>query len=308
MPVPPFVYCPAYEADIGPHVFPTEKYRMVREVLLGAELARPGDFVEPKEHDRGVLRLAHDEAYLDELFGLRQTAATATSELPLTAEIVRWFELAVHGTITATELARRRGGAMHLGGGFHHAFAGHAEGFCYLNDTAVAARWALGDGDAPASAGSVCIVDADVHQGNGTARIFQADSRVFTFSIHQENNYPLKERSDLDIGLADGMGDEDYLRALERGLDVSVRSRHPGLIYYLAGADPFREDQLGGLGLTLAGMRERDRRVLAAAREVNADVVVLLAGGYARDLRDTVRIHVQTAEELLQSGLGPGDG
>jgi acetoin utilization deacetylase AcuC-like enzyme len=299
MPVPPFVYCPAYEADIGPHVFPTGKYRLVREALLESKLARPEDFVEPEERDRAILGLAHDQAYLDDLFGLRATLATLTSELPLTEEIVRWFELAVHGTVTATGLSHKRGGAMHLGGGFHHAFAGRAEGFCYLNDTAVAARFALGEGETPASAESISIVDVDVHQGNGTARIFQGDPRVFTFSIHQENNYPVKERSNLDIGLADGVEDEDYLRALERGLDASVRSRNPDLVYYLAGADPYREDLLGGLSLTLGGMRERDRRVFAAAREVEADVVVLLAGGYAQSLEDTVRIHAQTAEELL---------
>ena len=304
MTTPPFVYCPAYEADIGPHVFPTEKYRLIREWLLARERIGPADFVEPDEQDPAILQLAHDAAYLEDLFHLRHSPATLTSELPLTAEIARWFELAVYGTITATRLAATRGGAMHLGGGFHHAFADRAEGFCYLNDTAVAARVALGDGPLPAVAESVSVVDVDVHQGNGTARIFREDPRVFTFSIHQENNYPIKERSDLDIGLADGVEDEAYLRALERGLDASVRTRRPDLLYYLAGADPYRLDLLGGLDLSLAGMRERDRRVFRAAQEAGARVVVLLAGGYAQDLSDTVRIHVQTAEELLQHWPG----
>ena len=226
---------------------------------------------------------------------------------------MRWFELAAYGTVTATRLAAVRGAAMHLGGGFHHAFADHAEGFCYLNDTAVAARTALGDGAAPpltTPAGRpvarVSVVDLDVHQGNGTARIFQGDDRVFTFSMHQENNYPPKERSDLDMGLPDGIGDDDYLARLDEGLGVSVTTRRPELVYYLAGADPFRRDRLGGLALTLEGMAERDRRVFTAARDAGASVVALLAGGYAADPEETVAAHLATARELLR--LWPREG
>ncbi|HET9232699.1 MAG TPA: histone deacetylase, partial [Candidatus Eisenbacteria bacterium] len=146
----------------------------------------------------------------------------------------------------------------------------------------------------------ISVVDTDVHQGNGTARIFQGEPRVFTFSIHQENNYPLKEESDLDIGLEDGTSDAEYLEELKRGLEASVHKRKPQLVLYVAGADPFREDQLGGLGLTLEGLRKRDRVVLEAAHAVGANVVILLAGGYARRVEDTVTIHVQTAEEMLR--------
>ncbi len=303
-PDPVFVFSPDYEADIGPHVFPTVKYRRVREAILEAGLAGPEAFVPPEPGDRALLGLAHDRAYLEDLFALRVTPATARSELPLTGEIAHWFELACFGTVTATRLARERGAAMHLGGGFHHAFAGHAEGFCYLNDVAVAARWALGDGEARPGTGRapvkrVSVVDLDVHQGNGTARIFRGDDRVFTFSMHQENNYPVKERSDLDVGLPDRTGDARYLEELDRGLARAVAAAAPDLVYYLAGADPFREDLLGGLALTREGMRERDRRVFAAGRAAGAPVAVVLAGGYAANLEDTVGIHADTARELL---------
>jgi acetoin utilization deacetylase AcuC-like enzyme len=262
-----FVYCPEYEADIGPHVFPTEKYRMVRDRLRGWGVPDHA-FTEPVERGREILALAHDARYLDDFFALRPTPAVVLSELPITAEIARWFELAVYGTATATALALRRGAAMHIGGGFHHAFADHAEGFCYLNDIAVAAL------DALANPGSgvrgVSVVDVDVHQGNGTARILARDPRVFTFSIHQENNYPVKERSNLDIGLPDGIGDAQYLEFLDRGLERSVLQAKPDLVYYVAGADPYREDRLGGLGLSRDGLQERDRRVFAACAGIGA--------------------------------------
>lgn len=262
----------------------------------------PEAFIEPEEPDNELLRLAHSDPYIEDFLGVRMTHRTIPSELPITPAIVSWFKLAVGGTIAASRLAMERGGAMHLGGGFHHAFADHAEGFCYLNDTAVAARVALGDGnrpELPEKVERISVVDVDVHQGNGTARIFADDPRVFTFSIHQENNYPVKERSDLDIGVRDRVEDDEYLEHLERGLDVSVRKQQPGLVYYVAGADPYERDQLGGLSLSLDGLGERDRRVFSACREVGAGVVVVLAGGYAMNLADTVTIHTRTAAEML---------
>lgn len=304
---PAFVFSNRYEADIGPHVFPTLKYRRVKEVLLARGLAGPEAFAEPVERDRDVLRLAHTAGYIEDLFRLRRTPGTVYSELPLTDEIVRWFELAAYGTVTATELAMARGAAMHIGGGFHHAFADRAEGFCYINDTAVAARYAVGEGDGvplETSAGEpvtrISVVDLDVHQGNGTAHIFRDDDRVFTLSLHQERNYPIKEKSDLDVGLPDHISDAAYLERLEEALPTAVTKRRPQLVYYLAGADPYVHDQLGGLDLTLDGMRERDRLVFSACRDAGAAVVVLLAGGYAVRTEDTVTVHVQTAEELLR--------
>jgi acetoin utilization deacetylase AcuC-like enzyme len=292
---PAFVWSPLYEADLGGHVFPTEKYRRIRERLLTGAGVPANAFREAEPADRSVLERVHTRRYLDEFEGLRWTLATASSELPLTADIVRWFETAVGGSVAATQLALARGAAMHVGGGFHHAFADRAEGFCYLNDIAVAARVALEGG-----VEKVSVVDVDVHQGNGTARIFQGDTKVFTFSIHQENNYPLKEESDLDIGLDDGTADEEYLSELDRGLDLSLRQRKPELVFYVGGADPYREDQLGGLGLTLDGMRRRDRLVFETAHALGAKVVIMLAGGYARRLEDTVTIHAQTALEMLR--------
>jgi acetoin utilization deacetylase AcuC-like enzyme len=295
MNTPAFVWSPLYEAELGAHVFPTEKYRRVRERLLTEELVPTNAFREADEAERALLERVHTRKYLDEFEGLQWTLATASSELPLTSEVVRWFKTAVGGSIAALELALARGAAMHVGGGFHHAFADRAEGFCYLNDIAVAARLALEGG-----VKRISVVDLDVHQGNGTARIFQGELRVFTFSIHQENNYPLKEKSGLDLGLEDGTADEEYLQYLDRGLEISVRERKPELVFYVAGADPYREDQLGGLSLSLDGLRNRDRLVFETARAVGARVVVMLAGGYARRLEDTVTIHVQTAQEMLR--------
>lgn len=308
---PRIVYSDRYAADIGPHVFLTSKYRGTRDALLDSGAVTPQAVVEPAFGDREVLRLAHTPEYLDDLFALRRTPATLQSELPLTEEIVRWFELAMHGSVETVRAALRDGGAMHVGGGFHHAFADRAEGFCYLNDIVAAARFALGDlGGAPLSTAAgapverVTVVDLDVHQGNGTARICRDDPRIFTFSMHQENNYPVKERGDLDIGLPDGLTDEPYLALLEEGLNTALGEHRPQLVIYVAGADAYREDQLGGLGLTLEGMRERDRRVFLRSAAAPAAVAVVLAGGYARDPRDTVRIHSATGEELARQMAG----
>jgi acetoin utilization deacetylase AcuC-like enzyme len=186
--------------------------------------------------------------------------------------------------------------SVHLGGGFHHAFADHGEGFCLLNDVAVAAAALLADG----SVERVLVVDLDVHQGNGTAAIFSHREDVFTFSMHQERNYPAhKPASDLDVGLPDGMGDEPYLDALESNLEFVLLSQRPELVIYLAGADPYREDQLGGLRLSLDGLSRRDACVIGAARKVGAAVAVALAGGYAFRQDDTVSIHAETVRQAL---------
>jgi len=188
--------------------------------------------------------------------------------------------------------------AANLGGGFHHAFPSHGEGFCLYNDVAVAIRVLQRDGVITRAA----IVDADVHQGNGTAFIFDGDASVFTFSIHQEHNYPHpKPRGSLDVGLPDGADDHEYLRALELALPAVLASR-PDVLFYVAGADPFFEDQLGGLNLTFEGLRGRDDLVFSAARGARIPVVIVLAGGYARRVEDTAAIHIATIEEALRLG------
>ena len=187
--------------------------------------------------------------------------------------------------------------SVHIGGGLHHAFPNHGEGFCPFNDVAVAVRVLQAHGFQRAA-----IIDLDVHHGNGTAFIFESDPRVFTFSMHQQHNYPVwKPRGSLDIGLADGTPDQPFLRRLEQALPVVMASR-PQCVFYLAGADPYEDDQLGGLQLTKQGLRERDRMVIDCVRRAGVPMVITLAGGYARKVEDTVAIHVATVEEAERWG------
>jgi len=255
-------------------------------------IADPTDIVAPEAAgDEDVLRV-HTAEYVHKLKTDTLSASERMRlELPFSPKVVEAFWLAAGGSILAARFALQDGFGVNIGGGFHHAYPAHGEGFCMLNDVAIAARCLQSDG----AAARVMVVDTDVHQGNGTAYIFANDSSVFTFSIHQERNYPApKPPSDLDIDLADGVGDEEYLHELRRGLDESFGRFSPGLIIYVAGADPYREDQLGGLSLTIAGLRQRDDLVFAEARRRGVPVAVTLAGGYARNTEDTVRIHMNT--------------
>jgi acetoin utilization deacetylase AcuC-like enzyme len=212
-------------------------------------------------------------------------------EIPVSESTVKAFWLAAGGSILAGRKALENGFAANLTGGFHHAYAGHGEGFCMLHDVAIAIRSLQASG----AIRTAMVVDTDVHQGNGTAAIFEDDKSVFTLSIHQENNYPMpKPPSDEDIGLEDGTRDHEYLDALEEGLLHSLKTMTPDLIFYVGGADPYREDQLGGLALTLEGLQKRDRLVFEHARRRGIPVASTLAGGYARRVADTVRIHVNT--------------
>jgi acetoin utilization deacetylase AcuC-like enzyme len=289
------VWSPRYGCDIGTHVFPTAKYAAVARSLVGSgDLANTAG-LEPPPASRALLEQAHEPEYLDDLEALRWTPRTQYSELPLTREIVEAFSLAASGTTQAARLALLHGAAAHLGGGLHHAYAGHAEGFCYVNDLAVAARVVLREG----LVRRVAVVDLDVHQGNGTADIFAGDDAVFTLSVHQEANYPIpKARSDLDVGLADGTGDDAYLAALAPALE-RVWAFRPDLVLYQAGADPYRDDQLGGLALTFEGLEARDRAVLEGCAGRGIPVASTLGGGYARRLEDTVRIHAVTSRMAL---------
>jgi acetoin utilization deacetylase AcuC-like enzyme len=292
---PAVVWSADYACDIGAHVFPVEKYALVhRKLQEECGVGRSGTLA-PAAPDRALLGLVHTAAYLDDLEHLRETPRTLRSEMPLTAEIVRAFSLGAAGTTLAAREALRRGAAAHVGGGLHHAYADHAEGFCYLNDLAVAAGAVLHE----RLAERVAVVDLDVHQGNGTAHMFADDPRVFTLSVHQERNYPSpKERSDLDVGLDDGTADADYLAALAPALE-RVWAHAPQLVLYQAGADPFHDDQLGGLALSFAGLEARDRMVLEGCAARGIPVVLTLGGGYARRVEDTVRIHAASCRLTL---------
>lgn len=301
----PIVFHPEYMSDIGPHVFPTEKYHLIHEALITQipELAlcvRQPDAATPEQ----LLRV-HTPEYLADLNSHQHTVRTMPSELPISREIVDAYYLMAGGTVYATELALEEGAAFNIGGGFHHAFADHAEGFCYVNDAAVGARHAMSEEAGEQRRERVALVDCDLHQGNGSAHIFRDDSAVFTFSIHQENNYPVKQQSSLDIGLDDLTGDETYLEELRRGLDVVFGDFAPGFVVYVAGVDPYEDDQLGGLRLTRPGMRRRDELVFEYCKRHGTPVVAVLAGGYAFSLAHTVEMHMNTYLAMYDI-FGPG--
>ena len=294
------VYDDRYDLNLGAHVFPSMKYRMVHQTLLREKLAEPGDFLVPeKAADEDVLRV-HTQEWVRKLkTGKLSLSELMRLEIPYSPETVEAFWLAAGGTTLAGQRALADGFAANLSGGFHHAFPDHGEGFCMIHDVAIAIRRLQADG----AVKTAMVVDTDVHHGNGTAAIFGEDETVFTLSIHQENNYPLlKPPSNIDIHLPDGVGDAEYLDALEKHLREAFSRFHPGVLFYVGGADPYCEDQLGGLALTLEGLQQRDRMVFGHARRHGVPVAITLAGGYARRVNDTVRIHVNTivaARDLL---------
>ena len=284
------VYSPRYHVDIGPHVFPTAKYEAIHRELSAAA---GWSWLEPEPASWADLAIVHTEEYLRKArTGAFTAQEIAEIQLPWSTEIVEAFRLMTGGTVDAARLAVETGMGIHVGGGFHHAFANHGEGFCFFNDVAIAIRLLQRD----RRIARVAVVDLDVHHGNGTSMIFDGDSSVFTFSMHQQHNYPMfKPRSSLDIGLPDGVADAAYNAQLQAALP-QVLASDPQIVFYLAGADPFEGDQLGGLALTRAGLLERDRMVFDACRAEGVPVVVTLAGGYARRLEDTVAIHRGTIE------------
>ncbi len=293
---PRLVWAPGYTLEFGAHIFPIAKYRMTAERLRAEGIARTEDFEEPRAATVEELLTVHSEGYLQCLEDLTETPEQAIRrfEVPCSRNVLDAFRLAVGGTILASRRALEFGGAANLGGGFHHAFADRGEGFCLLNDIAVAIRVLQGERRIRRAA----VIDVDVHQGNGTARIFEGDDTVFTFSIHQENNYPVKERSRLDIGLRDRTGDEEYLERLGAALPQILDGHAPELVLYQGGADPFERDQLGGLKLSKPALRQRDELVFMACRERRIPIAVTLGGGYAEDIEDVVDIHVATIQEL----------
>jgi len=297
------VYSARYQIDIGPHVFPTRKYALIHAALLQSGVIQPTDIVEPEAARWQDLALVHSVEYLDKMRGGTLTEEDLDQlELPWSIKMVEGFRLMTGGTIQAALLAcglsefgiQHSEFGIHLGGGLHHAFPSHGEGFCPFNDVAVAARVLQARGIE-----RIAIVDLDVHHGNGTAFTFESDPRIFTFSMHQQHNPVWKPRGSLDIGLPDGAQDDSYLSELERALPM-VMAHAPQCVFYLAGADPYEDDQLGGLRLTQAGLRRRDRMVIDAVRAAGVPLVITLAGGYARRVDDTVAIHAATIEEAAR--------
>ena len=290
------VYHDGYDLNLGGHVFPSQKYRWIRERLLQDRFAGLDDFVTPEPASDDDLRLVHDAGWVDRLqHGTLGYQELVRLEIPYTRRTMEAFWLAAGGSILTARLALEQGAGFNVGGGFHHAFTGHGEGFCAINDIAVAIRRLQKDG----LIRRAMVVDCDVHHGNGTAAIFANDPTVFTLSIHQYNNYPAeKPPSSLDIHLGDGAGDEEYLHRLGDAYRPALSMFQPDLVMYVAGADPYGEDQLGGLGLTFDGLQERDRMVLWTALQHGVPVAVVLAGGYAENVYDTVQIHVNTAKTV----------
>ena len=313
------IYSDDYYLPIGAHVFPAEKYRRVHDQLIQTSVAEPSDFVTPQLASDQDILLVHTPQYVHKLkTGTLSPSEEMQMEIPYSPELARAFWLAAGGSILAAEHALRDGVAINIGGGFHHAFPDHGEGFCMIHDVAVAIRRMQRDDKIR----TAMTVDCDVHHGNGTAAIFAGTRTpsdplpstaapavgsspggkmwahagdVFTISLHQHNNYPAwKPHSSIDVDLPDGTGDDDYLAWLDNALSSGLRQFEPELICYIAGADPYREDQLGGLALTLEGLKRRDELVFRVARARNIPVMVTYAGGYAKRVEDTVTIHCNT--------------
>ena len=286
------VYDDAYDLHLGAHVFPSQKYRLIHDRLLAEAIAAPEDFLAPEPASDEDVLLVHSQDYVRKLkTGSLSLTEILRMEVPYSRKLVEACWLAAGGSILAARRALGDGWAANIGGGFHHACPDHGEGFCVIHDVAIAIRRLQFDG----AIERAMVVDTDVHQGNGTADIFGGDGTVFTLSIHQKNNYPYpKPPSTVDIDLSDGVGDEDYLAILEKHLHQAFHDFSPQLLFYVAGADPYRDDLLGGLALTIEGLARRDALVFDYARRNGVPVAITLGGGYARQLADTVTIHINT--------------
>ena len=295
-------YTPRYYADIGQgHIFPIRKFELVRDRLIADGTLRERELIEPLPADIEDVRLVHSADYVYRLCnGTLTPREIRRLGLPWSESLVRRSFYAVGGTIGAAKQCLADGYSANLAGGTHHSFPDHGEGFCVLNDVAVAIRSLRSGGFIQRAA----IVDCDVHQGNGTAAIFAHDDDTFTFSMHGANNYPLfKQQSSLDVELADGTSDDEYLRILEQSLTL-VFQHEPEIIFYLAGADPFAGDKLGKLSLTIDGLGFRDARVLRECYEREVPVTTVMSGGYGKQINDTVEIHCNTirmAKEVFES-------
>jgi acetoin utilization deacetylase AcuC-like enzyme len=286
------VFHERYDLNLGPHVFPSQKFRLIAEMLRHEGIAMEKDFLRPPPAtDEDILRV-HTADWVRKLkTGTLSASEQMRLEVPYSPEFVEAVWLAAGGTILAAQSALRDGFGCNLSGGFHHAYPGHGEGFCAIHDVAVAIRRLQSDN----SIRKALVVDTDVHHGNGTASIFRDDRSVFTLSIHQESNYPAnKPPSTVDLHMWDRAGDDEYLGALIPAVQSALNEFRPDMVFYVGGADPYCEDQLGGLSLTKQGLMLRDRRVFEESRKRGIPVATALAGGYARLVEDTVRIHVNT--------------
>jgi len=285
-----YAYHPDYFVQLPPrHPFPMAKYPLVYQRLLDEGVVDARDVLVPDEASSDDLALVHAPQYLLKLAsGSLEAAEVRRIGVPWSAALWRRSKLAVQGTIEASRAALDDGLAGNLAGGTHHAFADHGEGFCVLNDVAVAIRVLQRD----RRAATALVIDLDVHQGNGTAAIFEDDPDVFTFSMHGERNYPTRKmRSSLDVGLGDGIADDEYLGLLERHVSEILQDCTPDIVFYLAGVDPARGDRYGRLALSDEGVRRRDRHVLEACQIRGLPVVVTLAGGYAATPERTAELH-----------------
>jgi len=314
------MYSDGYYLPIGHHVFPAEKFRLVHDRLLTSGVAEAGDFLEAQPATDQDILLVHKPEYVQKLkTGTLSPREEMEMEIPYSRDLVEAFWLAAGGSILAARQALTDRIAISIGGGFHHAFPDHGEGFCMIHDVAVAIRRLQRDDKIR----TAMTVDCDVHQGNGTAAIFAGTRTageplpssssstlghipagkmrgahagdVFTISLHQHNNYPMwKPPSSIDVDLPDGIGDDDYLAWLDNALSSGLRQFAPDLLCYIAGADPYKEDQLGGLSLTIEGLKKRDELVFRVALARDIPVMVTFAGGYAQNVEDTVTIHCNT--------------
>jgi acetoin utilization deacetylase AcuC-like enzyme len=314
----PLVYHEGFYLPFGKaHVFPGEKYKLVRQRLLSFHDATEQDFIAAQTIDRDDVLRVHEAGFVDRLInGTLSAQEIRRMELPYSKMLVEATLLGCGGTLAAARLSLQHGAAISIGGGFHHAHADHGEGFCMLHDVAIALKRLLHDG----AIHRALVVDLDVHHGNGTAAIFPpktsspatqqheklgagvltgpgtaSEDGIFTLSLHQRNLYPAyKPPSSIDVHLHDGVDDREYLSALDRALNLALERFKPELIAYVAGSDPYFDDKLGGLSLTIEGLQARDRLVFQMARNERIPVFAVFAGGYARALDDTVTIHTNT--------------
>ena len=292
-------YTPRYYADIGPgHVFPIRKFELVRDKLLAEGIIEPSEIVEPSPAPLEHVLLVHTTDYISRLCsGNLTTKEIRRLGLPWSESLVQRSFYAVGGTLAATRASLAEGYSSNLAGGTHHSFSDRGEGFCVLNDVAIAIRAMR----ARKLIQRAAIVDCDVHQGNGTATIFAGDDDTFTFSIHGANNYPLfKAQSTLDVELADGISDTEYLDTLAKHLPA-VFAADPEIVFYLAGADPYKGDKLGRLALSIDGLRERDAYVLRECYEREVPIVTVMSGGYGKDINDTIEIHCNTIRMVKET-------